>query len=237
MTAPAPKPKAKARPKPRARPAPPTPRQRGRFTGEVAAPGVGQLASEWWSRRRAANRAGTTRTARLRRGAVKHAKSAQSRWDARTGGGRSRPRSKFSSPRPRRVRRPRPRRGMLFGVLTVGIAALCLTAVAIELASTVTASGLFAAAEGIAAGTSWWLGEKPPPKQKRQRPAGKAGYQRGGTCGQPTADKSPCQNPVAVGQSACHHHGGGGSAPSSTAKPAGKGTASKAKPAPAKSTP
>lgn len=190
-------------------------------TGQRApTPGIGQRSAEWLARRRTATVSNRGKAKRLGRNAHRGATSAQARWNSRT------------SPRRRRVRRPPPRRGMIFGVLTVAIAAVALTALTIELVSTVAASELFFAAETIAAGTAWWIGEPAPPRQRTQRPAGKGGYVRGGLCGAPTSDKSPCQNPVKAGSKGCHHHSGGAAAVGTTSgitKSKAKATAPKPK--------
>lgn len=148
-------------------------------------------------------------------------------------------RSRPATPAPRRRRRsyrPPQRRGLILAVFSVAVAAVALTAVTLEVTSLAIAGEMAFVAEGMAMGAHWWVNRKyPPTPAAAPRSKGKGGYVRGGLCGQPTVDKSPCQNPVAAGQSGCHHHGGGGGA-KGKAKSAAKSktTAKTTTPAPAK---
>lgn len=181
----------------RARPVPPSPagrRQQGAWGmvhhkkphqfdahgNRVAGRSLGQVAASLWSTKQVTYQRASTRARKLHRVAV------------------------------RPVRRPRSRRGTLFALFSVGIGVLCLTAVTLELTGAMVASGLFAAAEGVAGVTAWWIGEPPAVVTTASRRTGKGGYTRGGLCGAPCSDKTPCQNPIATGQSHCHLHGGNG---------------------------
>lgn len=112
-----------------------------------------------------------------------------------------------------RPRRRRPRRGALFAILSVAVAGIGLSLVLIEAVSTVAALELAFAAETVAGGLSWWLGDRKPATAAKpsgsKRPAGQ-GYIKGSKCGAPCADKTSCNNPVRHGQTHCHYHGGGG---------------------------
>jgi hypothetical protein len=149
-------------------------------------------------------------------------------------------RSRPAAPAPRRRRRsyrPPQRRGLILAVFSVAVAAVALTAVTLEVTSLAIAGEMAFVAEGMAIGAHWYVNRKYPPQPTTQpRSRGKGGYVRGGLCGQPTVDQSPCQNPVAAGQSACHHHGGSNGAAGQAATKAKRKPAAKAatKPAPVK---
>lgn len=133
---------------------------------------------------------------------------------------RSAARAPRSQPAPRRRRayRPPQRRGLILALFSVSVAAVALTAVTLEVTSLAIAAEMAFVAEGMAVGAHWWINRQyPPASAPVARSKGKGGYKRGGLCGAPTVDKSPCQNPVAAGQSGCHHHPGGSAAPGKAA--------------------
>ncbi len=136
-------------------------------------------------------------------------------------------------PTARRARRRPPRRGALFGVFSVIVASVVLTAAVVEFASWTTATVVFTAAEGVSAGTAWFFGDpnprpKAPPRPKQPRgmgPPPKPKPSGGHLCGVLTqgGKGAPCQRPVAKAGAFCFDHPGGKSSatPKATGKPSG----------------
>lgn len=98
-------------------------------------------------------------------------------------------------------RRARTRPG-IFGILTLGIAATAFTLIAIGSISQLAAWELGLAAEGVAFGTAWLLGDRangqPSPAKQVIAKA------RASLCGAPTLDGTPCKK-----RGRCPHHQGG----------------------------
>jgi hypothetical protein len=195
------------------------------FTGEVPNPSLGQHISDKIRARRAARKARPKRPL-----VVVNAQQPRRRASRMTrqhgifnvGGSR---------PTARKARRRPPRRGIIFGVFTVVVAATVLTAAAVEFASWSAATEMFFVAEGISAGTAWFFGDpnppaKPPKAPRKPRAAGNPPKGSGGhKCGAPTDDGTPCNNPVGTAGEKCWRHPGGGAATASgpAAKPKAAG--------------
>jgi hypothetical protein len=211
------------------------------FTGEVPRPGLGQKVHDHIRKRRAERRArprtplvmiNTMPAPQKRRRRATRLSRSQSTFGM--GGNR---------PTARRARRRPPRRGTLFAVLSVAVAAAALTMAVVEFASWSAATGMFAAAEGVSFGTAWFFGDpsprpdKPPPTPRKPRAAGNPPKGSGGhRCGAPTEDGSPCQNPVSNSGDKCWRHPGGGAATKAKTAPtktAGPKRTKKAAPPPA----
>jgi hypothetical protein len=107
----------------------------------------------------------------------------------------------------RYVRRRARRRSWIFGVLTLGVAATAFTLVTIGSLSQLAAWEFGLAAEGMAFGTAWLLGEGKDGSPSPAKKAAKAVKSRAAVCGAPTADKSSCKN-----RGNCPHHKAGGKA-------------------------
>lgn len=197
------------------------------FTGEVSSPSLGQKLSDNIRARRAARRARPKRPL-----VVVH--STQPRRRARRMTRQQGVLNLGARPAARRARRRPPRRGMLFAVFSVVVASVVLSAALVEFASWSTATVVFAAAEGVSAGTAWFFGDpdppaKPPKAPRKPRAAGNPPKGSSGIkCGAPTDDGTPCNNPVTNPGEKCWRHPGGGSAkPASTTGPKPKATGSK----------
>lgn len=197
------------------------------FTGEIPRPSVKDKVGNHLRKRRA-ERLARPRTPLVvvnTSPAPKRRRSTRISRKAATGFG--------ARPTARRARRRPPRRGTLFAVFSVAVASVVLTAAVIEFASWTTATMVFAAAEGVSAGTAWFFGDpdppaKPPKPPRKPRAAGNLPKGSGGhRCGAPTDDGSPCNNPVSNAGEKCWRHPGGGSA----GKPAPKTKSQQAKPA------
>lgn len=112
----------------------------------------------------------------------------------------------------RYVRRPR-RRSAIFGLLTLGVAATAFTLTAVGSLSQIAAFELGLAAEGMALGTAWLIGENKDGATgaSRAKAKAKAIKTHAALCGAPTDDGTPCKR-----RGNCPHHKGGGSAGSGT---------------------
>lgn len=202
------------------------------FTGEIPRPSLGQKVSDNIRARRAARQARPKRPL-----VVVHPAPSQPRRRATRQqgvlnlGGR---------PTARRARRRPPRRGMLFAVFSVVVASVVLSAAVVEFASWTTATAVFAAAEGVSAGTAWFFGDpnppaKPPKAPRKPRAAGNPPKGSGGhKCGAPTDDGTPCNNPVGTAGEKCWRHPAGSpKGQAAPTKPTGPKKTKKAAPPPA----
>jgi hypothetical protein len=129
---------------------------------------------------------------------------------------------------------------MLFAVFSVVVASVVLSAAVVEFASWTTATAVFAAAEGVSAGTAWFFGDpnppaKPPKAPRKPRAAGNPPKGSGGhKCGAPTDDGTPCNNPVSTAEEKCWRHPAGSpKGQAAPTKPTGPKKTKKAAPPPA----
>lgn len=187
------------------------------FTGEVSSPSLGQKLSDNIRARRAARQARPKRPL-----VVVHSTPTQPRRRATRVSRQQGVLNLGGRPTARKARRRPPRRGVVFGVLSVVVASVVLSAALVEFASWTTATAVFAAAEGVSAGTAWFFGDpnppaKPPKAPRKPRAAGNPPKGSGGhKCGSPTDDGSPCNNPVTNPGEKCWRHPGGGPKPKAT---------------------
>jgi hypothetical protein len=117
-----------------------------------------------------------------------------------------------------RVRRINKRRGAVYGVLVLSVAAVAFSLAFTGAVSEVAAWELGLASEGLNFGVAWIVGDlRKPEGQSKLKNTAQAMKTRAAVCGAPTVDGSPCKN-----RGRCPHHqgksGGGKSARSNTTK-------------------
>jgi hypothetical protein len=132
-----------------------------------------------------------------------------------------------------RVRRINKRRGAVYGVLALGVAAVAFSLAFTGAVSEVAAWELGLAGEGLHFGVAWIVGDlRKPEAQSTLKNTAQAMKTRAAVCGAPTVDGSACKN-----RGRCPHHqgkssGGRGGGQPKTAKPQTRRPASKSAPKP-----